>query len=57
MPKSNFANLKPLLELEHFTPAIMKGKSNAAAGLTDFVININIYWDINENVEPMRLAA
>ena len=55
VPKSNFSNLKPLLDLEYFTPRSCC-KSNAAAGLTDFVTN-NIYWDINENVEPMRLAA
>ena len=41
----------------HFNVEIQRKKSNAAAGLTDFIININIYNDINENVEPMRLAA
>ena len=33
------------------------GKSQAAAGLCDFVLNITTYWDINEDVEPKRLAA
>ena len=57
VPKSNFANIQDLLKLEHFDVEIQRKKSNAAAGLTDFIININIYNDINENVEPMRLAA
>ena len=35
----------------------MTKKSSAAAGLTDFVLNITVYWDINEDVEPKRLAA
>ena len=35
----------------------MTKKSAAAAGLTDFVLNITVYWDINEDVEPKRLAA
>ena len=57
IPKNNFKLLAPLLELEHFNMDTMKKKSNAAAGLCDFVININVYWNINENVEPMRLKA
>jgi dynein heavy chain len=57
VPKQNFKNIIPLLAKEHFNKETMKNKSNAAAGLCDFIININVYWDINENVEPMRLAA
>jgi len=57
VPKSNFANIQDLLKLEHFDVEIQRKKSNAAAGLTDFIININVYNDINENVEPMRLQA
>merc|ERR1719181_1506165 len=57
VPKSNFPNIQELLALEHFEVEIQRKKSNAAAGLTDFIININIYNDINENVEPMRIAA
>merc|ERR1719231_1509712 len=57
VPKSNFPNIQELLALEHFDVEIQRKKSNAAAGLTDFIININVYNDINENVEPMRLAA
>merc|ERR1719380_218311 len=58
VPKSNFPNIQDLLKEEpDFNVDIQRKKSNAAAGLTDFIININIYNDINENVEPMRLAA
>merc|ERR1719181_892249 len=57
LPKSNFPNIQDLLKLEHFDVDIQRKKSNAAAGLTDFIININIYNDINDNVEPMRLQA
>ena len=57
VPKQNFKNLRPLLAKEHFTKEIMMGKSQAAAGLCDFVLNITTYWDINEDVEPKRLAA
>ena len=57
VPKNNFVLLAPLLAKEHFTVDIMRKKSNAAAGLCDFVMNINVYWNINENVEPMRLMA
>jgi len=57
VPKANFKNIRPLLALEHFNVATMTKKSSAAAGLTDFVINITVYWDINEDVEPKRLAA
>jgi len=57
VPKSNFPNIQELLRLEHFDVEIQRKKSNAAAGLTDFIININVYNDINENVEPMRQAA
>jgi len=57
VPKTAFKNIQDILLDENFTVDVMKRKSNAAAGLTDFIININIYNDINENVEPMRLAG
>ena len=57
VPKTAFPNIQDLLKLEHFDVEIQRKKSNAAAGLTDFIININVYNDINENVEPMRLMA
>ena len=57
VPKKNFENIRPLLAKEHFNVETMTKKSSAAAGLTDFVKNITVYWDINEDVEPKRLAA
>ena len=57
VPKKNFENIRPLIAKEHFNVETMTKKSAAAAGLTDFVLNITVYWDINEDVEPKRLAA
>jgi dynein heavy chain len=57
VPKQNFKNIRPLLEKEWFNVETMRNKSSAAAGLCDWVLNITVYWDINENVEPMREAA
>ena len=37
VPKANFKSMKPLLEKEHFNVETMRNKSNAAAGLCDYV--------------------
>ena len=37
VPKDNFKKLKPLLGKEHFNAQTMRNKSNAAAGLCDYV--------------------
>ena len=55
LPKSNFRNVKSFLELEHFSVEVMKKKSNAAACIAEFIINMSIYNDINEACEPKRL--
>jgi len=47
---------RPYLALEHFTAEVMKKKSNAAAGLCVFVLNIVMYYDIVTTVEPKRNA-
>ena len=55
LPKSNFANIQDLLKLEHFDVEIQRKKSNAAAGLTDFIININgkaLVHATNPQLEP-----
>ena len=57
VPKSNFPNIQELLKLEHFDYKIQRKKSNAAAGLTDFIININAYNDLNASLEPLRNDA
>merc|ERR1719181_1857986 len=48
--------IRPYLALEHFDPDIIQGKNSAAAGLTRFVINIVMYYDIVITVEPKRIA-
>jgi len=48
---------RPYLALEHFNQDTMKRKSNAAAGLCVFIINIIAYYDIVVTVEPKRKAA
>jgi len=35
----------------------MKTKSEAAAGVTNWIININLYYDVVVNTEPKRLAV
>merc|ERR1712072_512307 len=48
--------VRPLIALEHFNVETIKGKNSAAAGVTGFVINIVIYYDIVVTVEPKRKA-
>ena len=50
----NFKAVRPYLELEHFTPEIISGKSKAAAGLCDWAVNIVMYYDVVSEVEPKR---
>ena len=45
---------RPYLSLEHFNRETMQKKSGAAAGLTDFAINIVKYFDVVSMVEPKR---
>ena len=45
-----------MLALEHFNVETIKGKNSAAAGLTGFVLNIVMYYDIVVTVEPKRIA-
>ena len=40
--------------LDYFNPETMKGKSSAAAGLCDWVVNICKYFRIYQFVEPKR---
>eukprot|EP00960_Hanusia_phi_P043076 755854-Hanusia_phi.AAC.6 len=48
---------RPYLAYEHVKdPEIMKKKSNAAAGLCEFLLNIVVYYDIVVTVEPKRQA-
>ena len=56
LPKQNFAEVRSLVELEHFTPEIILTKNKAAAGLCSFVKNIVMYYDVVVTVEPKRRA-
>ena len=56
VPKVNFDHIRPYLAMEHYTPEVIKKKSNAAAGCCMFVIAIVTYYDIVVTVEPKRQA-
>ena len=57
MPAKNIDGCRPYLVLEHVANLdIMRKKSNAAAGLCDFLLNIVVYYDIVVTVEPKRNA-
>jgi len=57
IPAVNFAAIQEYLADEGFTPENMKTKSEAAAGVTNWIININLYYDVVVNTEPKRLAV
>jgi dynein heavy chain len=54
---SNFRANKATLADEQFTPEIIMGKSSAAGGLCDFIINITMYYEVVVTVEPKKLAV
>ena len=57
IPASNFANIQDIINMEMFTPESMKTKSEAAAGVCNWIININLYYDVVVNTEPKRQAV
>jgi dynein heavy chain len=57
IPPQNFAAIQGILAEETFTPENMKTKSEAAAGVCNWLININLYYDVVVNTEPKRLAV
>jgi len=56
VPEINWKEVRPFLQLEHFTPEIIETKNKAAAGLCSWCINIVNYYDIVLQVEPKRIA-
>jgi len=56
VPHVNWKEVRPFIALEHFKVEIIMGKNPAAAGLTNFVLNIVNYYDIVVTVEPKRKA-
>jgi dynein heavy chain len=57
VPASNFKAIEDILNDENFTPEIIYTKSQAAAGLCDWVKNIAIYYNVFCNVAPKRAAV
>jgi dynein heavy chain len=56
VPKVNWQEVRPFLELEHFLPEAIEKRNSAAGGLCGWVINIVSYYDIVLVVEPKRIA-
>lgn len=57
VPAANVKYVKDnYLSLDFFEPETMKRKSNAAAGLCSWVINIVKYFDVIQTIEPKRKA-
>ena len=56
MPAQNINPIRPLLQEPWFTVEEIKGKSQAAAGICGFVLNIVLYFDVVTTVEPKRKA-
>jgi dynein heavy chain len=57
VPPNNFKAIRGALADPNFTPAIIRGKSSAAGGLCDWIINITAYYDVFVSVEPKKLAV
>ena len=57
VPAANVAFVKKeYLSNPIFDPIIMKSKSNAAAGLCNWVINIIKFYDVIQEVGPLRIS-
>lgn len=52
--KENFNAIRDILAKDEFKPEIIFGKSSAAAGLCDWIINITVYYDVVVSVEPKK---
>lgn len=57
IPPDNFPNIQNIISDPNFTPEIMKTKSEAAAGVCNWIRNINLYYDVVVNTEPKRQAV
>lgn len=42
--------------IQEFDPEFIQSKSQAAAGLSSWVLNVMVFHYINENVKPLRQA-
>lgn len=57
VPANNFKAIRPSLADPNFNPTVIKGKSSAAAGICDWIINITMYYDVVVSVEPKKQAV
>ena len=57
IPTKNFENIQDILNDEGFTPENLKSKAEAAAGVCNWLKNINLYYDVVVNTEPKRQAV
>ena len=46
VPQKLLKKIQPYLNMDDFTPAIVMGKSRAAAGLCEWIINTNEYCKV-----------
>jgi dynein heavy chain len=56
VPETNWKEVRPFLQMDHFVPEIIEKRNAASAGLCSWVVNIVNYYDIVMLVEPKRLA-
>ena len=56
VPKINWREVRPYLEMDHFTVEVISAKNSAAGGLVSWVVNIVTYYDTIVGVEPKRQA-
>ncbi|CAM9207540.1 unnamed protein product [Chrysoparadoxa australica] len=56
VPAINMREVRPFLDLEHFSVEVIEKRNSAAAGLCSWVLNIVNYYDIVASVEPKRKA-
>ena len=57
VPPSNFAAIQDIINDPSFTPENLKTKAEAAAGVCNWIKNINLYFDVVVNTEPKRQAV
>ena len=54
---ANFAAIQTIINDPDFTPENLKTKAEAAAGVCNWIKNINLYFDVVVNTEPKRQAV
>lgn len=57
IPPKNFDAIQDIVTADWFTPENLKTKAEAAAGVCNWIKNINMYYDVVINTEPKRLKV